>query len=264
MKSKLIKIIIFLMALFIYANIVYANPLIDKTNDIANGSDEIFDEGLDLINFSYTHTHQYLTARGLLILTNDKGYNFSKPFYDYCDILLKASDLPDKDESSGRTYMHHFYNPYNDTGLFNTKVTAKTKLMEHALKALELYKNNKESSIEELGRALHYLEDINQPFHVGNLTSLNSNHYSFEKWVDKNRTSFKATTNDQYNLYKNLTFEEYLNQLTYDCAINSYSYISLLKDKKNFFNACSELLPYTQRQVANLLDKFLKEANKNS
>lgn len=262
MKSKLIKIIIFLMALFMYTNIVYANPLIDKTNAIADGSDEIFDEGLDLMNFSYTHTHQYLTARGLSILANDNGYNFSKLFYDHCDILLKASDLPDKDERSGHTYMHHFYNPYNDTGLFNTKITAKTKLMEHAIKALELYKTNKEASIEELGRALHYLEDINQPFHVANLTSLNSNHYNFEKWVDKNRSLFKATTNDQYGLYKNLTFEEYLNQLAYDCAINSNNYISLLKDKKNFSNVCSELLPYTQKQVANLLNKFLNEANK--
>lgn len=262
MKNKLIKVILFLTFLLININLVYANPLIDKTNNIANGSDEIFYDSLGM-RYSTLHTHQYLTARGLSILTNDMGYDLSKPLYDYCDILLKGSDLPDNDENSGYTFMHHFYNPYTDTGLFNTKITAKTKFIQHTNKALQLFNDNKEASMEELGRALHYLEDINQPFHTANLTVLNSNHYDFEEYVDKNRSLFKAASSDSYNLYKNLTFEEYLNQLAYDCAINSNKYISLLKDSSNYPKVCEELIPYVQKQVSNFLYRFLKEANKS-
>lgn len=262
MKKKFILITSFLLLFVFNISIVSANPVADRVNKIANGSDETFYHSQSL-RYSTTHTHQYLTARALSILTDDKGYDISKPLYDYCDILLKGSDSPDIDENSGYTFMHHFYDPHTDTGLFNTKITAKTKFIEHTNKALKLYKEDKEASIEELGRALHYLEDINQPFHAANLTVLTSNHYSFEEYVDKNRSLFKATTNNQYDLYKNLIFEEYLNQIAYDCAINSYQYVDILKDKKTFYTVSMELIPYTQKQAANFLYRFIKEANKN-
>ena len=53
--------------------------------------------------------------------------------------------------------------------------------------------------MQELGRALHYLADINTPHHAALLTTLNSNHAAFERFVDSTRLDYCVDTTDKYS-----------------------------------------------------------------
>lgn len=59
---------------------------------------------------------------------------------------------------------------------------------------LDLYvAGAKSSAMEKLGRALHYLQDVNVPHHAMNKTAVFSNHSQFEAYVENNVSSFELT-----------------------------------------------------------------------
>lgn len=82
------------------------NPeLPTKVQDIANGSDELYGEGVPIEHgtnpderFSsggVDHTHQYIVANALKILSNDKGNSAFNGELN-SSILMEATDWPDK------------------------------------------------------------------------------------------------------------------------------------------------------------------------
>lgn len=144
------------------------------------------------------HTHQYLTSRALTILKIDKGDTTANLLIKYAGILLANSDWPDSYENDLGLYLGHFYNPDTGRTLFRvSKPTAMTRFLEHTQKAAAYYAKNKNASMQELGRALHYLADINTPHHAALLTALNSNHATFEKFVDSTRLDYYVDTTDK-------------------------------------------------------------------
>ena len=76
-----------------------------KVQDIANGSDELYGEGVPIEHgtnpderFSsggVDHTHQYIVANALKILSNDKGNSAFNGELN-SSILMEATDWPDK------------------------------------------------------------------------------------------------------------------------------------------------------------------------
>lgn len=96
-----------------------------KVQDIANGSDELYGEGVPIEHgtnpderFSsggVDHTHQYIVANALKILSNDKGNSAFNGELN-SSILMEATDWPDKlgNETDAGTFAGHFYDP--DTG----------------------------------------------------------------------------------------------------------------------------------------------------
>ncbi len=147
------------------------------------------------------HTHQYLTSRALTILKIDKGDTTANLLIKYAGILLANSDWPDSYENDLGLYLGHFYNPDTGRTLFRvSKPTAMTRFLEHTQKAAAYYAKNKNASMQELGRALHYLADINTPHHAALLTALNSNHATFEKFVDSTRLDYSVYTTDKYSV----------------------------------------------------------------
>lgn len=146
------------------------------------------------------HTHQYLTSRALTILKNDKGDKTANLLIKYSSILLSNSDWPDSYENDFSLYLGHFYDPNTGKTLFNlSKPTAMSRFLDHAQKAAKYYAKNKNASMQELGRALHYLADINTPHHAALLTTLNSNHAAFERFVDSTRLDYCVDTTDKYS-----------------------------------------------------------------
>lgn len=116
------------------------NPeLPTKVQDIANGSDELYGEGVPIEHgtnpderFSsggVDHTHQYIVANALKILSNDKGNSAFNGELN-SSILMEATDWPDKlgNETDAGTFAGHFYDP--DTGknwLGQKSPTARTR-----------------------------------------------------------------------------------------------------------------------------------------
>ena len=96
-----------------------------KIQQIANGSDDIYGEGVPIehganLDERYQsggidHTHQYIVANALTILNNDQGNSI---FNDDLNsrVLMEATDWPDKlgNETDYGTFSGHFYDP--DTG----------------------------------------------------------------------------------------------------------------------------------------------------
>ena len=93
-----------------------------KVQDIANGSDDLYGEGVPIEHgtnpderFSsggVDHTHQYIVANALKILSNDQGNSAFNGELN-SSILMEATDWPDKlgNETDAGTFAGHFYDP---------------------------------------------------------------------------------------------------------------------------------------------------------
>lgn len=140
-------------------------------------------------------THELITMQALLCFINDYGfYNISGTEALAITLTLAAaSSLPDKDEI-GNAFAGHFYNPDTQKNWAGSKTnTAKTNAEAHYKKAYDKLKTNVNMSVnsddfayvmEELGRALHYIQDASQPHHANNKVAVLSNHSDYEKYVD--------------------------------------------------------------------------------
>jgi phospholipase C len=134
----------------------------------------------------------------LTILKKDKGDKTANLLIKYSSILLSNSDWPDRYENDFRLYLGHFYDPNTGKTLYGfPRPTAMSRFLDHTQKAKKYYAKNKNASMQELGRALHYLADINMPHHAALLTALYSNHINFEKFADLTRVDYSVGYNNQ-------------------------------------------------------------------
>ena len=96
--------------------------------------------------------------------------------------LIESSTLPDIDEKDN-LFAAHFYNPVTQLNFRSERETALTRFIEHYDKS----KNGE--NLEEIGRAVHYLEDLNTPVHVAYEDKFDSvyrlsGHIEFENTCD--------------------------------------------------------------------------------
>ena len=133
------------------------------------------------------HSHQYICAQALRILANDKGdciFFTSENSTKMCE----GADWPDSYDM-GALFNTHFYNPYTETSYGGGSTTAKVKAKDYYDKAVTYYKNGDISSaIDEIGRGAHFVSDACEAHHATNKTAVNSNHSSYEKYIDTVRT----------------------------------------------------------------------------
>lgn len=77
-----------------------------------------------------------------------------------------------------------------------TSPTARTRAETYYENAVIMYQaGDINRAMDYLGKGTHYVSDLNEPHHASNLTAVNSNHSAFEKYVDKNRTSYTISGN---------------------------------------------------------------------
>lgn len=181
--------------------------------DIINGSDRLIDYyGIHSADAEIqwgssagrTATHQYITASALSVFYSDMPRHVSFSVFNGYEwqIIMSASDLPDTDETYGGTYKGHFYDPNTQKNFKGeTSPTAKTNFVYWYEKAVENYPDNYDYAFECLGRALHYMQDANEPHHSSNNIAVLSNHTQFEAYVDENRASFGSVTSVDSSTY---------------------------------------------------------------
>ncbi len=131
-------------------------------------------------------THKYVTKTSLeALLELESKYS---DFYseDVRKMLLEYSVKPDEDEIEGG-FKYHFYNPATECNFMGEKESALTKFTGHYNNAIKKYNaGNKSLAWEELGRSLHFLEDLNTPVHTNYEDLLDAGimlfmHLEFEK-----------------------------------------------------------------------------------
>ena len=174
----------------------------------------MFSMCLGAFGFS-SDTHQYTTTRGIEIcnqvIKEAKSLytkEVSKKLYEFCT-------KPDDDEIEG-AFKVHFYNPATEKNFNGEDDSALYRFKMHYGNALNLYKEEgkKMDSISELGRALHFLEDMNTPVHTNNQSFLDSTidvflHTSFEKrCVEIQSKVISKMLKREFDYYRNNTLEQ--------------------------------------------------------
>lgn len=147
------------------------------------------------------------------------------------DDLLEACVLPDEDENQNG-YSCHFYNPVTGKCYRGTEDSARNRFIWHLASYLM------SGSKEELGRSIHFLEDMCTPVHT-----------QYEDVTD-------ATIRLKLHMQFEQQFDEFLSEGTYGDNDLSNRYNSLIKLSK--FNL-SEILDYCPCKAAELYYKYRDE-----
>ncbi len=171
----------------------------------------------------------------------------------------------DSIENQGSGFYSHFYDP--DTGRSyngSTTVNAYQYFNNHYYNAYTSYLNgNKYYAYKEIGMSIHYLEDLNTPYHAANIKSngSGSRHFNYEVWA--NNVVKNHTTSMTYASYR----------YVYDSSFISMSnnFAGLAKgtintcdrfdsENANFVEAAKSAtktnLSRTERAVCGLLNRF--------
>ena len=195
------------------------------------------------------YTHQHTTKCGLEILASSMGDEYAN-FFDenMSQVVYQYCTMPDQDEIQG-SFKYHFYNPDTGKNFMGEKESSLFKLNEHYEMAVKNYKiNNKQKAFEELGRALHFLEDLNTPVHTNNQNFMDAgknvlSHVAFEKICNKVADSFNESYIDQDRggLHSNLSREKPIKQnLSLAQLYNSTHSRELYTNRSNEFNLSFE------------------------
>lgn len=238
--------------------LVTADPLAkaEKVDDSSGG-----DITIQWASGGADHTHQFLTANALKILDYEKSDKVKNLLNLYASTLLYNSDWPDTFENDGGLYFSHFYNP-NTGKTFWGSTTALNRFTTHANNAKRYYAKNKPLAMQELGRALHYLADINEPHHAALEIAVFSNHTQYEEWVDAQRLNYIVSNSSLYSSVPydaKRYFASYCTTLFRNAAFHAYA---LAED------ACSDStylwgitgqdsMGYAQESMAAFLFNFL-------
>lgn len=210
-------------------------------------------------------SHQLFAKQSFKILEKEKGSSAVSGYSEYKDVLFEYCDMPDKDEKD-YIFAYHFYDPYTKKNYLpgvmkSSKITALTKFKEHIKNSVENYKSNKKFSIEELGRAIHFLEDVNVPHHASNQIAGLSSHSQYEKYISENNSLFYVYKSNSYDKFSNLSFEDFCVSIFDECAKNAYSYKSVGKsyDKEEWKRVATATLKLAQENISALLYRFSQE-----
>uniref|UniRef100_UPI003FED5464 hypothetical protein n=1 Tax=Candidatus Fimivicinus sp. TaxID=3056640 RepID=UPI003FED5464 len=193
-----------------------------------------------------TGSHEMITARACSILMTDKGF-FSEDGIESFAMALTislASIQPDKDEV-GALFAGHFYHAIDGDNYLGSKSnTALTNCRSHYNAAVSAAKrNDKAKAMEEIGRALHYLQDAGQPHHAANITVANLSHKLFEDQIDAN-----------IDTYINLITS--VNNHNFHYSTARYTYSSAAANSVDYLVKSTSIIAYGYRtEVNNALNK---------
>ena len=212
-------------------------------------------------------THQYTTTRGIDIC--NQVMKETKKLYtkDVIDQLYKFCTKPDDDEIEG-AFKVHFYNPATEKNFNGEDDSALHRFKMHYAKALGLYKEGDlMESMSELGRALHFLEDMNTPVHTNNQSFLDSTidvflHTSFEKRCVEIQSEVVSTMlRREFDYYCNNTIEQIGKSSAFLANDNFYA---LYKKKLPRDNIAKNAIENAQKAVAGVLYRFFLDSQRNS
>lgn len=208
-----------------------------------------------------TGTHQWLTGQAISILMADNSVVANLLTLEYRSLLLTNSDWPDTYENDGGLYTSHFYNPYTGK-TFLGSTTALTRFTTHANNAKKYYAKNKKQSMTELGRALHYLEDINEPHHAALLIAGLSSHTQYEDWIDDHEYLYEFNATPRYKTLITIdakrSYATFCTELFRQAAINAYANKNYANtyNEADWITSATNTLPFAQEIIAVFLFNF--------
>lgn len=221
-----------------------------------------------------SQTHHYVTQTSTekigsiaknLNLKEKEGLIIKDISGEFKDLVIEYSLKPDEDENQGSTYKHHFYNPVTEKNFLGERKGALSKCKEHYNNAISKYKSGERiASYQELGRAVHFLEDANTPVHTGYDTPTDSViklplHVRYEKKCD--------LINKSCNAEISLSSLEYYKSNSIDTIVKSSAVLAMDNfyrleniEKSNDDELAKNAVLNAQKNVVGLLYKFASEA----
>ena len=213
-------------------------------------------------NGTVMSVHQEMTNQGFYLLfitkensvTNIRG-KYSSTARQY---IYDGSIEPDLFENENK-YAGHYCSPSLKNKYGATNLTAYTQFNNHYYQAKVYYDSGiYATAYNKLGRAMHYMEDINSPPHASLITGFR--HSAYETWVRDNFYSSYWATSVPESTYNFMTtsrfcdiatgFANYSNSVATECVNN------------NNITYTKECLLRTQRAVAGLAYRFLIDTNR--
>jgi hypothetical protein len=262
----------------------------DVIQRIANGEDVVFGEGIpfhsavdefddDVITPLWhgkgiNSTHQWLTARAFEILGNESSIANNLNAANKA-VIMQYSDWPDL-SSSGETVRQnswHFYHADRSSPFFGMNYwrnrhhehTAKSRMIFWYDSGVENYRRgNSVGAYQDLGKALHYLQDLNSPPHTGDTAAntreagnLATQHLLFENLADRMRDRFRVSTGGLYtNRWNNLSV---IADTAASYSFNLYGWAYNFNDTIANTDAIRLSLQRSQRDSAGLIYRFFND-----
>lgn len=219
-------------------------------------------------------SHKYVTKTSFEAITDlksddppKKGLHEFSEFLkndeqNYKELLVEYSVQPDIDENQG-IYKYHFYNPITEANFMNEKKSALTKCKSHFSKAISFYNEGKKAeAYQQLGRSIHFMEDMNTPVHTAYDQPTDSLfklplHMDFEKVCDNVCAECKLeVVPEALNYYQDNSLDTIANSAATLSADNFYYLENNKIDKKTLAkNAISN----AQKKILGIIYKFFLE-----
>lgn len=206
-------------------------------------------------------THYYITAYGFILFAFTANSMAHTNVFELTDLdiytIMKFSEEPDKDGWKNG-YRDHFYNPESDESYLNgKKENAKLSFINHYNNALTEYrKGNRITAMQELGRSLHFVQDVCEPHHSNNKTVPLNKHDKFETWVGNNFENIEAkyTISEwKYTYARNSELEKIFK----DAAWSSYDQLSNASKTETFRIAAEKSLGNALLYTTLVLYRFM-------
>jgi len=210
-------------------------------------------------------SHEYVTGKGADLLISTMGSTYST-FYSSTIIgtLKTYSCKPDEDETDGINKWH-FYNPSTGKNFMSENKSALTQFSDHYSNAVNYYSQGDTTNAwKSLGRALHYLEDLNTPVHTNSQSLLDAgtglkSHIDFESKVVEIQSDYTATmTTYQYRYYKNNDVNT-IGKASASLANDNFS--AMKNGTSTVTTVAGNSLTNAQKAVSGVLYKFYLDVN---
>ena len=226
-------------------------------------------------------THKMIAEQAVIILQNDLSGTADQALADNLQILYdnlydlkRGAVWPDFNPDEYDLYQDHFYDP--DTGLNFTNggvpETAETQTRLYVATAIHKWKNGDYSGAAfELGTAMHFFADLNEPHHASNQTGGElTAHTEFEQWVGSVKGSYEFTssgysTDASYytDTIDNYTFvTDFLASKSYECAKFAKNMVGQAQMSSSWADweyVAENTLAKAQKSMAQLFYRFLYE-----
>ena len=139
--------------------------------------------------------------------------------------------MPDKDEM-GFAFAGHFYNPKTGKNYLGGKSNVASKnAQEHYINAVnEMIDGNQDVAFEELGRCLHYIQDLCVPHHAANIIATNESHTAFEEYAFENAEKFIGNCTTITRLDYSQEAPKTPEKLAHNAALTAYNYKDYVDD----------------------------------
>ncbi|MEF9991538.1 MAG: zinc dependent phospholipase C family protein [Peptostreptococcaceae bacterium] len=239
-----------------------------------------------------TGTHALIAEHGLTMLNNDLNKNESEVHKKNLEILNKymkdlkvGSTYPDYDPNAYDLYQDHFFDP--DTGnnftidnkwyaaspIYDTAETQVRKFTTLAQNEWE--KGNYKEATFLLGQGLHYLGDLNTPYHASNVTAVDSpGHVKYETFVEERKENYALNTvgcDTTAGIYKDAVktqnYDEWMtqNSISYAKIAKNlyYSHSTMSHSWEDWDYSGREAIKNSQVCTAGFLYRFIDEVSKD-